>query len=83
MNQVASNTDLETLQREELEQQLITERLKFLESCENKFIPFVKHVWPEFIDGAHHRKIAEMFEKIATGEIKCRDRDSLRTSIAL
>jgi len=70
MNQVARTTDLDSLQREELEKQLIAERLKFLENCEKKFIPFVKHVWPEFIDGAHHRQIAEKFEKIASGEIK-------------
>ena len=70
MNQVSSNTDLDSLQREELEQQLIQQRLLFLENCEKKFIPFVKHCWPEFIDGSHHRQIAEKFEKIATGEIK-------------
>ena len=70
MSQVSRTTDLDSLQREELEQQLISERLQFLENCEKKFIPFVKHVWPDFIDGAHHRQIAEKFEKIASGEIK-------------
>ena len=70
MNQASRNTDLDSLQREELEQQLIQQRLLFLENCEKKFIPFVKHCWPEFIDGSHHRQIAEKFEKIATGEIK-------------
>ena len=70
MNQVSRNTDLDSLQREELEQKLIAERLTYLENCEKKFIPFVKHCWPEFIDGSHHRQIAEKFEQIATGEIK-------------
>ena len=23
------------------------------------FLSFVKHVWPEFIEGDHHKKIAE------------------------
>ena len=27
---------------------------------------FVKHVWPEFIEGAHHKKIAEKFNQLAT-----------------
>jgi hypothetical protein len=31
---------------------------------------FVKHVWPEFIEGKHHTKIADKFNKLANGEIK-------------
>ena len=31
---------------------------------------FVKHVWPEFIEGYHHKIIAEKFNKLRTGEIK-------------
>ena len=34
------------------------------------FLSFVKHVWPEFIEGSHHKKIAEKFNKIAQGKIK-------------
>jgi len=34
------------------------------------FLSFVKHVWPEFIEGAHHKKIAEKFNDIANGKIK-------------
>ena len=26
---------------------------------------FVKHVWPDFIEGAHHRRVAEEYEKLA------------------
>ena len=33
------------------------------------FLSFVKCVWPEFIEGSHHRHIAEKFNKLATGEI--------------
>jgi len=36
----------------------------------NDFLSFVKQVWPEFIEGAHHKHIADKFNKIATGEIK-------------
>ena len=34
------------------------------------FLGFVKHVWPEFIEGRHHKKIAEKFNQIAQGKIK-------------
>ena len=38
--------------------------------AKNDFLSFVKCVWPEFIEGPHHRHVAEKFNKIATGEIK-------------
>jgi len=34
------------------------------------FLSFVKHVWPEFIEGKHHKEIAQKFNQIAKGEIK-------------
>lgn len=34
------------------------------------FMAFVHKVWPSFIDGAHHKKMAQAFEKVARGEIK-------------
>ena len=37
---------------------------------QNDFMTFVKHVWPEFIEGQHHKIIAEKFNKIARGELK-------------
>ena len=61
---------LDTAPREQLEKELIAERMRYLDHCEKRFIPFVKHVWPEFIDGKHHRQIAKKFEDIATGKIK-------------
>ena len=36
----------------------------------NDFLSFVKHVWPEFIEGKHHKKIADKFNRLAKGEIK-------------
>jgi len=40
------------------------------EKVHNDFLTFVKHVWPEFIEGKHHKKIADKFNKLASGEIK-------------
>ena len=37
---------------------------------QDKFIQFVKTMWPEFISGRHHTKMAEAFEKVASGKIK-------------
>ena len=34
------------------------------------FIYFVQQVWPDFISGAHHRRIAKLFEAVARGEKK-------------
>ena len=40
------------------------------EGAEHDFLEFVKRVWPNFIYGAHHRRMARAFEKVARGEIK-------------
>ena len=31
---------------------------------------FVKHVWPDFVEGHHHKIVAEKFNQIAEGKIK-------------
>ena len=36
----------------------------------NNFLSFVKEMWPEFIEGRHHKEIADKFDKIAQGKIK-------------
>ena len=34
------------------------------------FMKFVKHVWPDFVEGRHHKIVAEKFNQIAEGKIK-------------
>ena len=34
------------------------------------FLAFTNSVWPDFISGAHHRRIAKLFEAVARGEKK-------------
>lgn len=34
------------------------------------FMSYTKSVWPEFVEGNHHKVMAEKFNKLATGEIK-------------
>ena len=33
------------------------------------FLTFVKSMWPDFIQGSHHKKIAEQFNRLAEGKI--------------
>jgi predicted phage terminase large subunit-like protein len=40
------------------------------ELAQDNFIDFVKAQWPEFIEGYHHRIMAEAFEQIAEGKLK-------------
>ncbi len=40
------------------------------EKAKNNFLDFTKHIWPDFIEGEHHKIIADKFNKLATGEIK-------------
>ena len=41
-----------------------------LTTAQNKFLRFVKTMWPDFIEGYHHTKMAEAFEKVAEGKAK-------------
>ena len=40
------------------------------EEYQENFLKFVKHVWPSFIAGSHHRIFAEKLERVARGELK-------------
>lgn len=51
--------ELETLQE-----------LKRKELAQDKFLSFVGEVWPTFIGGRHHARMAEAFERVARGECK-------------
>ena len=45
-------------------------KLKKQRRAQTKFIDFVNAVWPTFISGKHHAKMAEAFERVASGECK-------------
>jgi len=45
-------------------------RLKEKEDCRADFMSFVQKVWPNFIHGAHHARMARAFERVARGEVK-------------
>lgn len=43
---------------------------KVREEAQEDFLTYVNAVWPDFISGAHHRRIAKIFEAVARGEKK-------------
>jgi len=46
------------------------EERKSAERAQQSFMEFVKKVWPNFIHGAHHAKMAAAFERVAAGKVK-------------
>ena len=74
MNVAALNTQISTLPPSEQEDLLRLveeyESAKKREACRTSYLEFVKHAWPAFIQGAHHKTMAEAFERVARGELK-------------
>ena len=58
------------------EQEKVLKLLKELNEAESKekardgFMPFIKKVWPAFIEGRHHKLMAEAFERVINGDLK-------------
>lgn len=46
------------------------EAAKARDLAKNRFLPFVKEMWPGFIEGRHHKIMSEAFERVLTGECK-------------
>ncbi|RPI68711.1 MAG: hypothetical protein EHM38_08270, partial [Geobacteraceae bacterium] len=46
------------------------QELKSKQIAQDKFLGFVKEVWPSFIGGRHHAKMADAFERVANGSCK-------------
>ena len=62
---------LPSAQREEIRHQLsVIEAAEKREVAHGDFLEFVKQVWPAFIEGDHHRVMADAFNRIADGELK-------------
>jgi len=48
------------------EQEILADR----EKARDSFMAFVKKVWPSFVEGSHHKRMAKAFERVARGECK-------------
>ena len=60
-------SDVET---QELRLRLRLAQLERIEASRSKFLTFVRTMWPDFIEGNHHRLIADKLERIANGDCK-------------
>ena len=56
--------------REILELTEAKRKLEIRDQAQDSFLPFVHHVYENFIEGAHHRVISEKLERVARGELK-------------
>ena len=62
---------LPSAQQEEIRHHLsVIEAAEKREVAHGDFLEFVKQVWPAFIEGDHHRVMANAFNRIADGELK-------------
>ena len=51
----------------------LTEALKLKElqrEGKEKFLTYIKHMWPDFVEGRHHQIFAEKLELVAQGKLK-------------
>ena len=44
-------------------------RASIKDNANENFLAFVKTMWPDFVQGSHHRHISDKFDKLARGEI--------------
>lgn len=52
---------------------MLQERLSLLETqdkAKESFMDYIRYIWPGFIEGDHHRLIAEKLTRVAKGELK-------------
>ena len=49
--------------------QLLHTEKKIQNKAKSDFLSFVKCMWPDFVEGSHHRHIAEKFNDLAEGKI--------------
>ena len=61
---------LESLDTQTLKYILKKSLLDKQEANQNDFLSFVKVVWPDFIQGYHHKIYAEKLNRVANGELK-------------
>jgi len=65
-----NNLELEKLDTVTLKHILKVKLLENQEKAQNDFLEFVKSVWPDFIEGYHHKIYAEKLNRVARGELK-------------
>jgi predicted phage terminase large subunit-like protein len=46
------------------------EKAKQIQGAKQGFMDYVKYMWPSFIEGKHHHKMAEAFDRVLAGKCK-------------
>jgi predicted phage terminase large subunit-like protein len=69
LNQINISKLPADVRREFKQLQVMHAEKKIRNKARENFLSFVKCVWPEFIEGAHHRIIAKKFNDLASGKI--------------
>jgi len=49
---------------------LNSHKKKKISKIRSDFLEFVKFIWPDFIEGFHHKKVSDQFNKLKSGEVK-------------
>ena len=65
-----SSMDAKEAKEALLKLELRKTQLELASKARDSFLTFVSTVWPGFVEGEHHRRIGEKFEKVLSGEIK-------------
>lgn len=60
----------ESDQRELLRLMDALDYAKDREAAQDDFLSFVKLVWPDFIEGTHHKIMSDAFNRVASGDLK-------------
>ena len=60
--------DYKNLDANQLKAMVLLRRKVEQENARANFMGFVKSMWPEFVEGPHHIKIAQKFQKFLTGK---------------
>lgn len=60
----------EDVENERLKLELRLSQLQAQDAARDSFFSYVKYMWPEAILGAHHKKMADAFDRIANGTLK-------------
>ena len=56
--------------KEYLRAMLLHDEKKKDQDIRDNFLSFVKYMWPDFIEGEHHKIMADKFNRVASGDIK-------------
>ena len=74
VNQAQVQAYLKQASFEEKEAMLVLlselESTKNKQACHDNFLDYVKAMWPSFIEGEHHKIMANAFERVESGELK-------------